>query len=66
MTTPSLGREVVRKDGVKKVTGTASYAADVRLPRMAYASLVQSTVAAGRLRGLDCSRARAAFTYSSV
>jgi xanthine dehydrogenase YagR molybdenum-binding subunit len=50
----------VRKDGVKKVTGTASYAADVRLPRMAYASLVQSTVAAGRLRGLDCSRARAA------
>ncbi len=53
MKAPSLGREIVRKDGVQKVTGTASYASDVRLPHMAYAALALSTVPSGRLRNLD-------------
>jgi len=60
MSTPSLGREILRKDGVQKVTGTASYAADVRLPRMAYAALALSTVPAGRIRLLECGAALAA------
>jgi xanthine dehydrogenase YagR molybdenum-binding subunit len=49
MKAPSLGQEIPRKDGVLKVTGAASYAADVRLPRMAYAVLVPSTIPAGRI-----------------
>jgi xanthine dehydrogenase YagR molybdenum-binding subunit len=53
MTTPSLGREVVRKDGVKKVTGSATYASDTRLPGLAHAVLVPSTVPSGRIRSLD-------------
>jgi xanthine dehydrogenase YagR molybdenum-binding subunit len=57
MTTPALGREIVRKDGLMKVTGTAPYTADFRLPRMAYGALVQSTVPAGKIRSFDFSGA---------
>ncbi len=59
MKAPYLGREIARKDGVQKVTGTASYASDVRRPRMAYAALALSTVPAGRIRSLDVGRALA-------
>jgi xanthine dehydrogenase YagR molybdenum-binding subunit len=59
MSTSPLGQEVLRKDGLKKVTGTASYTSDFRLPRMAYGALVQSTVPAGRIQSFDFSAVRA-------
>jgi xanthine dehydrogenase YagR molybdenum-binding subunit len=54
----ALGKETLRKDGIRKVTGTAAYTSDFRLPGMAYASLVPSTVPAGRLTGFDLSSVR--------
>jgi xanthine dehydrogenase YagR molybdenum-binding subunit len=60
MNAPSVGQPVERKDGIRKVTGTASYASDVKLPRMAYAATVRSTIAAGRITGIDARAALAA------
>ncbi|HZZ20673.1 MAG TPA: xanthine dehydrogenase family protein molybdopterin-binding subunit [Opitutaceae bacterium] len=60
MTNHALGTEVKRKDGALKVTGKAMYSADVRLPRMAYATLVLSSVPAGKIRGFDSAAAMAA------
>jgi xanthine dehydrogenase YagR molybdenum-binding subunit len=60
MITPALGQETQRKDGFKKVTGTATYTSDFRLPGMAYAALVQSTVPAGRISSFDFGTVRSA------
>jgi xanthine dehydrogenase YagR molybdenum-binding subunit len=60
MSTPVLGQGITRKDGILKVTGGASYASDNRLPRMAYAALVRSTIPAGRIARLDPAPALAA------
>jgi xanthine dehydrogenase YagR molybdenum-binding subunit len=60
MSAPVLGQGIVRKDGVLKVTGGATYTSDNRLPRMAYASLVRSTIPAGRIDHIDAGPARAA------
>jgi xanthine dehydrogenase YagR molybdenum-binding subunit len=59
MNAPALGQPIERKDGISKVTGAASYAADVHLPRLAYAAAVRSTIAAGRIVGIDASAALA-------
>ena len=49
MTTNLIGQPVSRVDGRQKVTGTATYAAEFALPRMAHGALVRSTVARGRI-----------------
>ncbi len=54
-----LGTTPVRHDGVDKVTGRARYAADVRLPRTAYAKLVRSPYAHARILRIDTSKAAA-------
>src|SRR5262245_60316149 len=54
------GRPVPRVDGVLKVTGTARYSSDVDLPGLVHAATVQSTVAHGRIRGIDSAVALAA------
>lgn len=46
-----------RIDGRAKVTGTATYIAEFRFPKMAYGYLVQSTIAKGRIRDIDASEA---------
>ena len=48
-----------RVDGPAKVCGTAIYSSDVRLPHMAYAVAVTSTVARGRIRHIDAAAALA-------
>jgi len=53
MSTTAVGRAVVRKDGIKKVTGTATYTADFRPARLAHALLVSSTVPAGKIVRLE-------------
>jgi xanthine dehydrogenase YagR molybdenum-binding subunit len=60
MVTVAIGQPLSRKDGVAKVTGAARYAADFAEAGMAYAQLVTSTVAKGRIAELDTSAAEAA------
>jgi xanthine dehydrogenase YagR molybdenum-binding subunit len=60
MATVAIGQPLSRKDGVAKVTGAARYAADFTEAGMAYAQLVTSTVANGRIAELDTSAAEAA------
>jgi CO/xanthine dehydrogenase Mo-binding subunit len=54
-----LGAPVDRMDGPLKVTGAAPYPSDVAYPDMAYAALVRSTIAAGRILEIDVDAARA-------
>ena len=55
-----LGAGVDRVDGQLKVTGGADYPSDVAYPNMAHASLVRSTIAAGRITSLDIHGAESA------
>ncbi len=55
-----VGAGADRVDGPSKVTGAAQYPADFGLENLAHAVLVQSTVAAGRIRRLATERAEAA------
>jgi CO/xanthine dehydrogenase Mo-binding subunit len=52
-----IGRPVERVDAEEKLTGRASYAGDVRLPRMLYGAVVRSPHANARIRGIDTSKA---------
>jgi xanthine dehydrogenase YagR molybdenum-binding subunit len=57
----SIGAPLDRVDGRLKVTGTAPYAAEAaRLPDLAEAVLVQSTIGAGRIVDIDISAAERA------
>ena len=55
-----VGAGVDRVDGPAKVTGEARYPADFGFEDLAYAVLVQSTIAAGRIRRIDTAPAEAA------
>lgn len=54
-----IGRAVSRVDGHLKVTGRAQYAAEYPAPGLLYGMIVSSSIASGRIRRLDVSRARA-------
>jgi CO/xanthine dehydrogenase Mo-binding subunit len=54
-----VGAGVDRVDGPLKVTGAAPYPSDFDFPNIAHAVLVRSTIAAGRIRGIDTSAAQA-------
>jgi isoquinoline 1-oxidoreductase beta subunit len=47
-----IGTSVPRKDGVAKVTGSAHYGADLRLPGQLYASIRTSPVFGGKLKAV--------------
>ena len=53
----AIGARMVRTDAVEKVTGSAVYAEDVRLPRMVYGALVRSAYAHARILSIDTSEA---------
>jgi CO/xanthine dehydrogenase Mo-binding subunit len=55
-----VGADVDRVDGPAKVTGASRYPADFGLDNLAHAVLVQSTVAAGRIRRIGTAAAEAA------
>ncbi|WP_043341309.1 xanthine dehydrogenase family protein molybdopterin-binding subunit [Belnapia moabensis] len=55
----SIGQPLTRRDGLLKVTGQARYAADNHPPGMLHAALAVSSVARGRVTGLDLEAARA-------
>jgi xanthine dehydrogenase YagR molybdenum-binding subunit len=55
----SFGRAVPRIDGIAKVTGAAVFASDEPLAQAAFAYLVTSTIARGRIADFQLDRARA-------
>lgn len=59
MTMVTIGQPLTRKDGFAKVTGAARYTTDLNEVGQAYARLVTSKIAAGRLVGLDVRAAAA-------
>ncbi|MEO3809266.1 xanthine dehydrogenase family protein molybdopterin-binding subunit [Sphaerisporangium sp. B11E5] len=60
MSTSPLGASLNRIDGRLKVTGAATYAADVHPGRVAYGYMVSSTVASATLESMDVAAARSA------
>jgi xanthine dehydrogenase YagR molybdenum-binding subunit len=55
----NMGAPIPRYDARLKVTGEARYPADVAVPNPAYAALVTSPIAKGRIETLDLGQARA-------
>ncbi|WP_423822748.1 xanthine dehydrogenase family protein molybdopterin-binding subunit [Salinisphaera sp. SPP-AMP-43] len=55
----SIGQPITRTDGVLKVTGAATYAADNHPAGMLHAAMAVSSIAAGRVTGLDIEAAKA-------
>jgi isoquinoline 1-oxidoreductase len=54
-----MGRSAPRLDGRQKVTGSAQYAADIRLPDMVYGRLLRPAVHGATLLHLDTAAAKA-------
>jgi xanthine dehydrogenase YagR molybdenum-binding subunit len=54
-----IGSSVDRIDGPLKTSGTAMYCSDYNFPGMVYAVPVCATIASGRIRSLDASKAKA-------
>ena len=54
----NMGQPIPRYDAAAKVTGKAQYAADVALVNPAYAFLVTSSIAKGRIDSLDLAAAK--------
>src|SRR5215467_7226379 len=52
-----IGRDMVRVDGPRKVTGVAQFTSDFHFPGMLYAVPVGATIANGRITKLDTSTA---------
>ena len=55
-----IGKEMSRVDGVAKVTGKAKYAAEFKVPNIAYGFIVLGTVAKGRITAIDTRQAERA------
>jgi xanthine dehydrogenase YagR molybdenum-binding subunit len=56
-TSSPIGRDTLRIDGPRKVTGVAKYASDFQFPGMLYAVPVEATIANGKLITLDTAAA---------
>ena len=56
-TSSPLGRDTLRIDGPRKVTGLAKYSSDFQFPGMLYAVPVGATIANGKLLSLDTAAA---------
>lgn len=52
-----IGKEMSRVDGVAKGTGKAKYAAEFKVPNLAYGFLVMSTIAKGTIKSIDTKEA---------
>ncbi|HEU0370332.1 MAG TPA: hypothetical protein VFR42_14025, partial [Candidatus Acidoferrum sp.] len=52
-----IGRDTLRVDGPRKVTGLAKYASDFQFPGVLYAVPVEATIANGKLLTLDTAAA---------
>ena len=50
-----VGKPVLRKDSLEKVTGRAKFAADIRLPDMLYAKILRPPAHRAKLKNIDTS-----------
>src|SRR5258706_4612046 len=57
LATSPIRRDTPRVDGPRKVTGLAKYTSDFNFPGMLYAVPVETTIANGKLLGLDTAAA---------
>jgi CO/xanthine dehydrogenase Mo-binding subunit len=48
----AVGRSVLRKDGLEKVTGAAKYIDDLTFPNLLHARTIRSTIPAGEITGV--------------
>jgi carbon-monoxide dehydrogenase large subunit len=55
-----VGKPVRRVDAQSKVTGRATYVADIKLPRMLHAKVLRCGVPHARIRSIDCGEAEKA------
>ncbi len=55
----SVGVSIPRVDAVDKVTGRATYTADISLPNMIHGRILGSPIAHGRIKRIDVSKAKA-------
>jgi 4-hydroxybenzoyl-CoA reductase subunit alpha len=53
-----IGKRMPRVDGFDKVTGTAVYGTDIKLPRMLVGKILRSPLPHARILNIDASRAR--------
>jgi len=53
----AVGKSLPRIDGIDKVTGSAKYAADIKLENMLHARLLRSPHAHARVKHIDTSAA---------
>ncbi len=53
----AIGARMTRTDALEKVTGSALYAEDIRLPRMVYGALIRSPHAHARILSIDTAEA---------
>jgi xanthine dehydrogenase YagR molybdenum-binding subunit len=60
MSATVIGQPLTRLDGRLKVTGAATYAAEIQRPGLAYGALIQSAIANGRAAKIDLSAAKSA------
>ena len=49
---PTVGTNVLRKEGVEKVTGASKYIDDLTFPRLLHARTIRSTIPSGEIRGV--------------
>ncbi len=56
----TVGHSTPRIDGLQRVTGRATYSADVQLPNMLYARVLRSPHPHARILRIDVARALAA------
>ena len=64
--TPAVGRNVLRKEGVSKVTGAAKYIDDLSFPGMLHARTIRSTIPAGEIAAIRLDFDTAGFTIVDV
>ena len=55
----TIGKSINRVDGIKKVTGQASYAADFDVPDVAYGYVVNSSIAKGKITSINTAEVKA-------
>src|SRR3982074_3924547 len=60
MTAALIGQPVSRVDGRQKVTGRATYAAEVNVRGLAHGAIVRSTIASGRITSIETAAAEQA------
>jgi len=59
---PSVGRDVIRKDGAAKAAGTARYVDDLMLPGLLHARTIRSSISSGHITRLRLAFDTSGFT----